>query len=303
MTTQRLGWLAASGIALTVAVGACIPTGAGVPAGTPGTSSSAQRGRHLRLAIALRPLRQTVVRLSEPDAAADLPRLHRPPGRHPDLDRSRAGHDRAQHRVLEPAALPVARPRFAALRAEPDRGRLGARAGPGCRARPRGPAGTVAVGLGLAVSSWVDLPGGVRLASHPPASASRNGNTYSFDVIPRNPRTVITTSKREEPEQHQPILHVVAELAQPRSMTRAERPQVHRVDRVLRPGDRVDDGRHDDRRRAPRTRQEPGRPGRPVEATDALSIDGGLEIGGERRQEAEGQVDAEGELLRHAQGV
>jgi hypothetical protein len=41
MTTQRLGWLAAAGIALTVAVGACIPTGAGVPAGTPGTSSSA----------------------------------------------------------------------------------------------------------------------------------------------------------------------------------------------------------------------------------------------------------------------
>ena len=147
MTTQRLGWLAAAGIALTVAVGACIPTGAGVPAGTPGTSSSPSAA-----AISASPspsgaLRQTVVRLSEPDAAADLPRLHRPPGRHPDLDRSRAGHDRAQHRVLEPAALPVARPQFAALRAEPDRSRLGARARPGCRARPRGPAGTVAVGL------------------------------------------------------------------------------------------------------------------------------------------------------------
>ena len=41
MTTQRLGWLAAAAIALTVAVGACIPTGAGVPSGTPGTPSSA----------------------------------------------------------------------------------------------------------------------------------------------------------------------------------------------------------------------------------------------------------------------
>ena len=41
MTTQRLGWLAAAAIALIVAVGACIPTGAGVPSETPGAPSSA----------------------------------------------------------------------------------------------------------------------------------------------------------------------------------------------------------------------------------------------------------------------
>ena len=54
MTTQRLGWLAASGIALTVAVVACVPTGAGGPSGTPGTLGSATAA-DLRLAIALRP--------------------------------------------------------------------------------------------------------------------------------------------------------------------------------------------------------------------------------------------------------
>lgn len=40
MTTQRIGWLAAAGMMLIVAVGACIPAGVGIPASTPGTEST-----------------------------------------------------------------------------------------------------------------------------------------------------------------------------------------------------------------------------------------------------------------------
>src|SRR4029079_13648077 len=36
MTTQRIGWLAAAGMTLIVAVGACIPAGVRIPASTPG---------------------------------------------------------------------------------------------------------------------------------------------------------------------------------------------------------------------------------------------------------------------------
>jgi len=40
MTTQRIGWLAAAGMTLIVAVGACIPAGVRIPASTPGNEST-----------------------------------------------------------------------------------------------------------------------------------------------------------------------------------------------------------------------------------------------------------------------
>jgi len=40
MTTPRLGWIAATGIALIVVVGACIPSGAALPSSSSGTGPS-----------------------------------------------------------------------------------------------------------------------------------------------------------------------------------------------------------------------------------------------------------------------
>ena len=91
---------------------------------------------------------------------------------------------------------------------------------------------------------------------------------------------------------------VVDELAEPGPAAGPERPQVHRVDRVLGADDRVDRQRHDDRTQAP---QPPDRPAAQlvgVVAADALRVDRRLEVIGERRDEAERQVDAERELGR-----
>ena len=55
--------------------------------------------------------------------------------------------------------------------------------------------------------------------------------------------------------------------------------------------------------RSPEPGQEPSCPLRPVEAADPLGVDRRLEVGRQRRQEAECQVDPEGELLGHAKAA
>ena len=57
-----------------------------------------------------RPDPDAVVRAADPDAPADLPRLHGRIGRQPRQDRQALRDERPEHRLLEPGDLPVARP-------------------------------------------------------------------------------------------------------------------------------------------------------------------------------------------------
>ena len=131
------------------------------------------------------------------------------------------------------------------------------------------------------------------------ARSMRNCGVQSSDGWIR-PVTV-TNARRPPKNSRTSLVRSNTSFREPRPPAGAERPEVHRVDRVLRAGDRVDHRRHEHRSDLRTLPREPLRAGGPVEAADPLGVDGGLEVGGQRRQEAEGEVDAEREPVGHAQ--
>jgi hypothetical protein len=151
MTTQRIGWLAAAGMTLIVAVGACIPAGVRIPASTPGKRvdpSERRCRRHVAVAVgsSARPSFTYPTPTPLPTflvytvrSGDTLTSIAREQGT---TARSIAFWNRQRYPSLDP--------RFAALRPESDRGRLGVAPRSERRARPRGPARTVALGLSLA---------------------------------------------------------------------------------------------------------------------------------------------------------
>ena len=86
-----------------------------------------RRHRHAHARTdAVGPHAVALVRASDPDAATGLRRLHGQAGRHARDDRQALQHDPAEHRLLEPGHLSVARPGIIEVPARPDRAGLGA---------------------------------------------------------------------------------------------------------------------------------------------------------------------------------
>ena len=76
-----------------------------------------------------------------------------------------------------------------------------------------------------------------------PARSIRNGGVHSTELMPRKPRIVRRDQQRREETDDQQVHPVVGQLPEPGRRAGPEAPKVHRVDRVLGTGDRVDDRR------------------------------------------------------------